>query len=128
VDTLFRRHTDDDGSSLIFDCDTPVDDAIIAAGGEPSGYFWEGVLAFVAPELAKALELDSEGSMFCAYGSVDDLDESQRVLAPYTTDVEEVLALMKRAEAAGVTLEEAGDDEGDDRRTRFFARVFKRGS
>lgn len=127
MDNLFRRHTDDDGSSLIFDCDTPVDGAITAAGGEPDGYFWEGVLSFVAPELAKGLELDSESSMFCAYGSADDLDEAQRLLEPYTTDTKEVLALIKRAESAGVTLEAPTDDEDDNQRLGFLARLFKRG-
>lgn len=127
MDNLFRRHADDDGSSLFFDCDTPVDGAVLAAGEEPNGYFWEGVLSFVAPELARNLVLDSEGGMFCAYGSVDDLDESQRVLKPYMTDTGKVLDLMRRAEAAGVIFEEPIDDEDDDHRPGFLARLFKRG-
>ncbi|MCD9197795.1 Imm51 family immunity protein [Aeromicrobium wangtongii] len=127
MNNLFRRHTDDDGSSLTFDCDTPVDGAITAAGGEPTGYFWDGVLAFVAPELAEGLEFDSEGSMFCAYGAVDDLDEAQRVLKLYMTDTDKVLALMERAESAGVTLGEPFDDEDDDQRPGFLARLLKRG-
>jgi len=126
MDNLIRRHTDHDGSSLTFDCDTPVDETITATGGKANGYFWEGVLSFVEPELAQALELDSEESVFCAYGAVDDLDKAQRVLEPYMTDAARVGVLIERAKSAGVTLDEPFADKDDDNGPGLFARLLKR--
>lgn len=45
-----------------------ADESIASAGHEPNGYFWEGVVQYLAPELAEQLELDSEAGMFAAEG------------------------------------------------------------
>ncbi|MEU6571977.1 Imm51 family immunity protein [Streptomyces parvulus] len=50
-----------------------ADAAVVAAGHEPNGYFWEGLVQFAWPDLAERLDFDSEGGMFCALGSLSDL-------------------------------------------------------
>jgi hypothetical protein len=50
----------DGATSLTFYCgELPADAAISAAGHEPNGYFWEGMVQYLSPELAELLELDS---------------------------------------------------------------------
>jgi hypothetical protein len=93
--------------SLSFSCgDLPVDDAVIAAGHEPNGYFWEGVARYVAPDLMAELELDSEGSMFCAYGGRGVLERLRRLLKPYLEDPAKITKLIGDAEAAGVEFDD----------------------
>ena len=58
-------------SSLTFACgDLPADAAVIAAGHEPNGYFWEGVAQYIAAGLLSQVELDCEAGMFCARGGL----------------------------------------------------------
>jgi hypothetical protein len=88
--------------SLTFYCgDLPADPAISAAGHEPNGYFWEGVAALLGGDLVESLELDSEGSMFCALGEADDLVALQAILEPALSSPDAVLAVIERAEAEG---------------------------
>lgn len=106
---LLRLSTGDE-PSLTLDCgSTPVDDLVLSRDNEPNGYFWEGVLTFVDPALADSLELDSEGSMFCAYGDPSSLSRAQLLLDPYVTDAEWMSALLDRADAGGVLLEGLAD-------------------
>jgi hypothetical protein len=58
----------DGATSLTFYCaELPAGAAISAAGHEPNGYFWEGMVQYLSPELAELLELDdSEAGMFAA--------------------------------------------------------------
>lgn len=70
-----------------------VDEAISAAGHEPNGYFWEGMVQYLAPGLADQMELDSEAGMFVAYGeradtvaSGDSADPLQPRAAPGRVD------------------------------------------
>jgi hypothetical protein len=52
-------------SCLLFGCgDLPADAAVLAAGHEPNGYFWEGVLQYLAGGLLTQVELDPEAGMF----------------------------------------------------------------
>lgn len=91
-----------DSTSLTFVCgDLPTDDAILAAGHEPNGYFWEGVAQYVAGDLSSELELDSEAGMFCASGERIFLDQLQQTLEPYLDDPEQVARLIREAEASG---------------------------
>lgn len=99
-------HEFEGSSSITFDCETPADDAILAAGHEPNGYFWDGlvqrVVATDAPAIADALAYDSEGSMFCAVS--DDaaaLDVLAALLATVVNDPERVAAIIADATAAG---------------------------
>lgn len=78
-----------------------VDSVIQAAGHEPNGYFWEGVAQLLAPSLMPRLELDSEGSMFCAVDAVTDLEQLRGVMQPMLTDPEAMDALMRTAETQG---------------------------
>jgi hypothetical protein len=56
-------------SSLLFKRgDLPADVAVLAAGHEPNGYFWEGVLQYLAGGLLTQVELDPEAGMFCVRG------------------------------------------------------------
>lgn len=52
-----------DGSvSLTFHCgELPADGAISAADHESNGYFWEGMVQYLAPHLAEQLEPRSLG-------------------------------------------------------------------
>ena len=97
-----------DGShSLSFSCgDLPVDDAVLAAGHEPNGYFWEGVARYVAPELVAQVELDSEAGMFCAYGGRGVLEDLQRLLRPYLADGRRLATLVRDAEQSGFTFDD----------------------
>ncbi|GAA3802460.1 Imm51 family immunity protein [Nocardioides panacisoli] len=90
------------GHSLVFACGgLPADDAIIAAGHEPNGYFWEGVATLLAPDLVAKLDLDSEADMFSAAGPRADLLRLQAVLEPHLDDPASVRALIDRAGADG---------------------------
>jgi hypothetical protein len=97
------RIAESDGSaSLTFNCgELPADDAIVAAGHEPNGYFWEGLVQYLAPSLAELLELDSEAGMFAVYGERSTLEEVQALVEPYLDDGERVTATISEAEAAG---------------------------
>ena len=56
-----------DSASLTFQCGAlPADAAVFAAGHEPNGYFWEGVVQYLTGDLASQVELDCEAGMFCA--------------------------------------------------------------
>ncbi len=81
--------------------DQVADTAIVAAGHEPNGYFWEGLVQFVWPEVAERLEFDSEGGMFCALGSSSDLTQLKAVMEPVITSPEAVRGIIARAEASG---------------------------
>jgi hypothetical protein len=88
--------------SLSFACgELPVDEVIADAGHEPNGYFWEGVAQFLAPDLVAQVELDSESSMFCAYGGRGALERLRRLLKPCLEDGRRVAKVIRDAEAAG---------------------------
>lgn len=89
-----------------YDCtfyagELPVDETIAAAGHEPNGYFWEGLLRYLEPELAERVELDSEGGCFAAVGRRRHMKRVQSVLAPYLVDSRLVADTMSAAEGAG---------------------------
>lgn len=89
-------------SSLTFSCgELPADDAIFASGHEPNGYFWEGVVRYLAPALTARVQLDSEAGMFAAYGDRAVLSELQSLIEDYLDDGERVALTVRDAEAAG---------------------------
>jgi hypothetical protein len=89
-------------SSLTFACgDLPADAAIFAAGHEPNGYFWEGVVEYLTRGRALQVELDPEAGMFCARGNRDDLGQLREELEGYLDDPEKIAQLIRDAEAAG---------------------------
>ena len=68
-------------SSLLFGCgNLPADAAVLAAGHEPNGYFWEGVLQYLAGGPLTRVELDPESGMFCARGDRGVLDQLREEL------------------------------------------------
>lgn len=99
----------EDRASLTLDLGVLPTDAVVEdAGEEPNGAFWEGVVHFVAPTLASRLEMDSEGSMFAVEGDQADLEELRGLLVPLVHEPPAMTALLRRAEADGVTLEGYG--------------------
>ncbi|MEU0625358.1 Imm51 family immunity protein [Streptomyces rubiginosohelvolus] len=46
-----------------------ADAAVVAAGHEPNGYFWEGLVRFASPNIVEHVDFDSKAGMFCAVGS-----------------------------------------------------------
>jgi hypothetical protein len=122
---LFRLSTGDE-PSLTLECGTtPVDDIVRGRETAPSGYFWEGVLTFIDPVLAGSLELDSENDMFCAYGQFPQLDRARLALEPYVLEPERMTALLHRADAEGVDLEDLAEPMSVGRPT-LFSRLFRR--
>lgn len=96
-----RLIDDPDGARLTFDCDAvPVAETIRTAGHEPNGYFWESLLDFVEPKLARTIDYDSEADAFFAYGPVEDLRSLQATLAPLVSDPSELREVLRAAEAA----------------------------
>jgi hypothetical protein len=92
----------DGATSLTFYCgELPADTAISAAGHEPNGYFWEGMVQYLSPELAELLELDSEAGMFAANADRPVLDRLQALIEPYLDDGERVANTVREAEASG---------------------------
>lgn len=95
-------HDADGSPSLTFYCgDLPCDESIVASGHEPNGYFWEGMVEYLAPTLAEELELDSEAGMFAAYAPRATLEQLQALLSPYLDDGALLAAAIKEAEGSG---------------------------
>ncbi|MFJ5075650.1 Imm51 family immunity protein [Streptomyces sp. NPDC088553] len=78
-----------------------ADAAVAAAGHEPNGYFWEGLVQFAWPDIAEELDFDSEAGMFCAVGSPSDLARLKAALESVVTSPEAVRDIIARAEASG---------------------------
>ncbi|MFC5730272.1 MULTISPECIES: Imm51 family immunity protein [Nocardioides] len=91
--------------SLSFECSTPVDDDVAALGDEANGHFWEAVATFIAPSFVDKLELDSEGSMFAAYGKRRHLRRLRRELKPLTEDPQQLRQVLARAQREGFVIE-----------------------
>jgi hypothetical protein len=102
ADPLRIHESDKYGPSVVFACGgLPADDAIVAAGHEPNGYFWESVARYLVPEQVSALEVDCEAGTFAAYGDRELLQQLRRALSPYIADRARVTDLIARAEAEG---------------------------
>ncbi|AKJ08550.1 hypothetical protein ABB07_00315 [Streptomyces incarnatus] len=78
-----------------------ADAAVVAAGHEPNGYFWEGLVQFAWPDLAERLDFDSEGGMFCALGSLNDLAWLKTALEPVISSPSVVREIVASADMAG---------------------------
>ncbi|MGK5543396.1 Imm51 family immunity protein [Streptomyces sp. URMC 127] len=78
-----------------------VDGAVAAAGHEPNGYFWEGLVRFAWPDIAERLDFDSEAGMFCAIGSSSDLARLKTALESVITSPEAVREIIARGETSG---------------------------
>jgi hypothetical protein len=102
ADPLRIHESGTHGPSVVFACGgLPADDAIVAAGHEPNGYFWESVARYLVPEQLAALELDCEAGTFAAYGEREVLQQLRSALSPYIADRVRVTELIARAEAEG---------------------------
>jgi hypothetical protein len=92
----------DDGYDCTFYCGSlGADEAIRASGHEPNGYFWEGLLRFLAPNLAEVVELDSESGMFAAYGKRRRVKRMRKLLEPYLHDEKRTTSVIRAAESEG---------------------------
>lgn len=100
-----RIHENAGEYSLTFACGgLPADAAVRAAGHEPSGYFWEGIATFIAPDIVAALELDSDAATFRASGLRDDLEELRNKLELLISRPEAIHTTLVRAQADGFEL------------------------
>jgi hypothetical protein len=91
-----------DSATLTFECGyLPADAAIFATGHEPNGYFWEGVVAYLAASLIPQIELDPEAGMFCARGDHTVLARLRETLEGYLEDPERIARLIREAESSG---------------------------
>ncbi|KRB75126.1 hypothetical protein ASE01_17355 [Nocardioides sp. Root190] len=107
VSSQITIHEIDGAFSLTFYCgDLPADEAIVETGHEPNGYFWEGMVQYLAPEIAEQLELDSEGGMFAANGERPALDALQSLIEPYLGDGEKVATVIREAEDSGFAFDD----------------------
>lgn len=99
----YSKFSEFDGEfSLSFECgDLPADEAVVASGYEPNGYFWEGIAEVIAPELTQGLELDSEGDLFSASGDRSALESLQVKIEPILASGDAVKAAIAQAEAEG---------------------------
>jgi len=89
-------------SSLTFKCrELPADAGVFAAGHEPNGCFWEGVVRYLKGDLASQVELDCEAGMFCARGDRVVLDQLREELEGYIENPERIARLISEAEASG---------------------------
>ncbi|MEU8446000.1 Imm51 family immunity protein [Streptomyces microflavus] len=77
-----------------------ADAAIVVAGHEPNGYFWEGLVRFAWPDIAEHIDFDSEAGMFCALGSSSDLARLKTAVESVITSPEVVRGIIARAEAS----------------------------
>jgi hypothetical protein len=101
-DPLAIQESASHGPGIVFACGAlPVDGAVIAAGHEPNGYFWESVARYGAPDAVAGLDIDCEADMFAAYGDRDHLEQLGKALRPYLNDGARVTDLIARAEAEG---------------------------
>ncbi|QUX26611.1 hypothetical protein KGD83_14460 [Nocardiopsis akebiae] len=77
-----------------------ADAAVVATGHEPNGHFWQGLVRFAWPDAAERLAFDSEGAMFCALGSPDDLARLKAALEPVVSSPSAVREPLARAEGS----------------------------
>jgi hypothetical protein len=99
--SIIRDTVDGKASLRFYTGELLVDDAVIAAGHTPNGYFWEGVVAFLDPTLADAIELDSEAGMFAAYAEPDQLQRLRNLIGPLLTDSAAITTVIEDANEAG---------------------------
>ncbi|GGW58982.1 hypothetical protein GCM10010503_40130 [Streptomyces lucensis JCM 4490] len=78
-----------------------ADAAVVAAGHEPNGYFWEGLVRFAWPDIAERLDFNSEAGMFCAVGSSRDLARLKTAVGSIVTSPEAVRDIIARAANTG---------------------------
>ncbi|ALV48027.1 Imm51 family immunity protein [Streptomyces althioticus] len=78
-----------------------ADVAVVAAGHEPNGYFWEGLVRFAWPDIAEQVDFESEAGMFYAVGSSSDLARLKMAVESVITSPEAVRDIIARAEASG---------------------------
>lgn len=91
---------------LTFYCgELPVDALVREAGHEPSGYFWEGLVEYVAPQVVERVQLDSEAGMFSAAGDRADLELLAAELEPLLAGHRDVRVVIADAERDGHTLD-----------------------
>lgn len=91
-------------SLVLSDGDIGAVEAVVEElGHTPNGPFWDGVAITLirtsAPELASALEFDSEAGMFCAYSANRDaLLRLGSLMAPLVLSPERMTELMEHAD------------------------------
>lgn len=77
-----------------------IEQAVWDAGHEPNGYFLAGLAAYVAGGV-DGLAPDPEGDGVSFLGGEEDLAKLREQLVAATSDVDQLAALIRRAEAEG---------------------------
>ena len=86
---------------------TPSDDAVVALGHEPNGYFWQGVAERILPEqMLAGIRFDSEAGMFSARSDKETLVILGSEMARIASDPARVRELVAAAEADGFVFDD----------------------
>lgn len=112
MEPLTLLEVDDGGFVLTLEAGaTAVDDAIVALGHEPNGYFWEGIVTQLvehdAPELADRFDSDPEAGAYVAISEDRDvLERLGALLARVANDEERLRELVATAKEEGFTFDD----------------------
>lgn len=87
---------------------TPSDDAVVALGHEPNGYFWQGIAERILPErMLAVLDFDSEAGMFSAHSAdTETLVVAGWAMASVVNDPARLRGVVAAAEADGFVFDD----------------------
>lgn len=87
---------------------TPSDDAVVALGHEPNGYFWQGIAERILPErILAVIDFDSEAGMFAARSSdAETLVVAGWAMASVVNDPARLREVVAAAEADGFVFDD----------------------
>lgn len=87
---------------------TPSDDAVVALGHEPNGYFWQGIAERILPErILSGIDFDSEAGMFTARSAdTETLVEAGWAMASVVNDPARLREVVAAAEADGFAFDD----------------------
>ena len=88
--------------------DTQADEAVLAAGHEPTVDFLQSLIEYLQArdDLALRIDFDCEAGTFVATGDMSSLERVRTLLQVYTCDGDGVAALITEAEEAGFTFDD----------------------
>ncbi|MFD9827897.1 Imm51 family immunity protein [Tsukamurella tyrosinosolvens] len=87
---------------------TPSDDAVVALGHEPNGYFWQGIAERILPErILAVIDFDSEAGVFAARSSdAETLVVAGWAMASVVNDPARLREVVAAAEADGFVFDD----------------------
>jgi hypothetical protein len=99
--------TDDDPDAeprVYMPCgEAPADEAVLAAGHQPNGYFWQSLIEYLKErdDLRLELEFDCESGTFVAKGEMSSVERVRTLLQVYTQDPQAVTEVIAEAARSG---------------------------